>query len=160
MFIDQPLAIASLSFGAPEKLKSYKDVLKAWKDAGYKNATKNIRFEAEDKDYINFKTDSSITIASSSDSTLSPKSIVHNGETYKGITSKIYNHIGAGSWGKGGQEIEWKFNVEESGLYQLAPRYYQGYGNGLSSTRQIKIDGVVPFEEFNELVFTYNNKWR
>ena len=159
VFIDQPLAIASLSFGAPEKLKSYKDVLKAWKDAGYKNATKNIRFEAEDKDYINFKTDSSITIASSSDSTLSPKSIVHNGETYKGITSKIYNHIGAGSWGKGGQEIEWKFNVEESGLYQLAPRYYQGYGNGLSSTRQIKIDGVVPFEEFNELVFTYNNKW-
>ncbi len=149
VFIDQPLAIASFSFGAPEQLKSYESVLKEWKDAGYKNATKNIRFEAEDKDYITFKSDSSITIASSSDSTLTPV----------GITSKVYNHIGASSWGGGNQVIEWKFTVEESGLYQLAPRYYQGYGNGLSSTRQIKIDGVVPFEEFNEVVFTYSKKW-
>ena len=159
VFIDQPLAIASFEFGAPEQLKSYADVLKDWKAAGYKNATKTIRFEAEDKDHIDYKTDSSITIASSSDSTLSPASIEHKGKVYKGITSKIYNHLGASSWGKGGQEIQWTFTVEESGLYQLAPRYYQGYGNGLSSTRQIKIDGEVPFEEFNELVFTYDTKW-
>ncbi len=150
VFIDQPLAIASFEFGAPEQLKSYADVLKEWKAAGYKNATKTIRFEAEDKDYIDYKTDSSITIASSSDSTLTPV----------GITSKVYNHLGASSWGTGGQEIQWSFTVEESGLYQLAPRFYQGYGNGLSSTRQIKIDGVVPFEEFNEVVFSYDTKWR
>jgi len=149
VYIDQPIAIAAFSLNPPQQLKSYAEVKAGYEKEGYKNASKTIRFEAEDKDYITYKTDSSITIATSSDSTLTPV----------GITSKKYNHLGASSWGKGNQEIKWKFTVEESGLYQLAPRYYQGYGDGLSSTRQIKIDGEVPFEEWNEVVFTFDEDW-
>ncbi len=148
--IDQPIAIASFSLTAPEQLKSYAEVKKEYETKGYKNATKAVRFEAEDKDHVLYKTDSSITIANSSDSTLTPQ----------GVTSRKYNHIGAASWSTGGQEISWKFTVEESGLYQLAPRLYQAYGNGLSSTRRIEIDGEVPFEEFNEYVFVFEDGWQ
>ncbi len=150
LHIDQPIAIAEMSFVAPRELKPYAEVKKDYKANGYKNATKAIRFEAEDKDHIAYKSESSITIANSSDSTLTPK----------GVTSKRYNHIGGGAWSTGGEEISWEFTVEEAGLYKLAPRFYQAYGNGLSSTRQIKIDGEVPFEEFNEYVFKYENGWR
>ncbi len=153
--IDQPLAISSFKLVAPQSLKSYAEVLKEYKANGYKNATKKVYFEAEDKDHLIYKTDSGITIANSSDSTLSANDVAEK----QAITSKVYNHIGASSWKKGGQEISWKFKVEESGLYQIAPRYYQGYGNGLSSTRQIKIDGEVPFAEFSEMVFTFDEKW-
>ena len=148
--IDQPLAIASMSLVAPEQLKSYADVKKEYEAKGYKAASKGVGFEAESKKNILYKTDSAVTLSSSSDSTLTPK----------GVTQKKYNHIGGGTWSTGGQEIAWEFTVEESGLYKIAPRLQQSYGNGLSSTRQIKIDGVVPFAEFNEYVFTYEDGWQ
>lgn len=149
VYVDQPLALASLTFEAPRALKSYKDVLASYKANGYKNAKGEVIFQAEDKDYIDYKSDSGITIASDSDSTLTPV----------GVTYKRYNYIGDSSWNAGGEEIVWKFSVKESGLYVIAPRFVQSYGNGLSSTRQIKIDGEVPFKEFDEYVFTYDEDW-
>ncbi|MEE1279709.1 MAG: extracellular solute-binding protein [Oscillospiraceae bacterium] len=147
--IDQPLAIAAMSLTAPEQLKSYAEVKKEYEAKGYKNASRAIRFEAEGKDNIVYKTDSAIIIDSQSDSTLTPKS----------VTSRKFNIIGGEAWAIGNQEIAWSFEVEETGLYQLAPRFYQEYGNGFSSTRQIKIDGKVPFEELNEYVFYFEDGW-
>lgn len=147
VYIDQPLALSSLSLEAPERLVPYSELARDREVR--KDATRDVRFEAEDKDYIDYKTDSGITIDTSADSTLTPV----------GITSKKYNHIGSSSWGSGGKEIEWSFEAPESGYYQLAPRIYQGFNSGLSSTRQIKIDGKVPFEEFNEYVFTFKEEW-
>lgn len=149
--IDQPIAIAAFSLNAPDSPKSYKEVLSEYKANGYKNVADEVevKLQAEDINHVLYKTDSGITIASTSDATVFPK----------GVTSKVYNHIGATSWDKGGEEISWKFTVKESGLYKIAPRYYQGYANGLSSTRQIKIDGVVPFKEFEEVVFTFDERW-
>ncbi len=149
-YVDQPLAIASLEFIAPTKVLPYKDVLAQYKANGYKTSTKPIRIEAEDKANIAYKSDSGITLSSSSDPTVTPA----------GITHKVYNGIGSTGWGKGNQEISWKINVEEAGLYKIATRVYQAYGNGLASTRQIKIDGEVPFEEFNEYIFDYDNDYR
>ncbi len=148
--IDQPIAIAAISLIAPEQLKSYAEVKKEYKAKGYKNATSAIRFEAEDKDHVAYKSDSSIIIDTQSDSTLTPNS----------VTSQKFNIIGGETWETGGQEIAWSFEVKETGLYQIAPRYYQEYGNGFSSTRQIKIDGKVPFEEFNEYVFYFEDGWQ
>ncbi len=150
VYVDQPIAISSLSFVAPKKIASYAEVKKEYDAKGYKSATKPIRIEAEDKDVVVYKTDSGITLSSSSDATVTPV----------GVTSKKYNNMGAGSWGTGNQEISWNIDVKESGLYKIATRVYQAYGNGLSSTRQIKIDGEVPFDEFNEYVFEYEDEWR
>ncbi len=149
--IDQPIAIAAFSLKTPDSPKSYKDVLSEYKANGYKNVSEDaeIKFQAEDINHVVYKTDSGITIASTSDATVFPK----------GVTSKVYNHIGATSWDKGGEEISWKFTAPKSGLYKLVPRYYQAYANGLSSTRQIKIDGVVPFKEFEEVVFKFDERW-
>lgn len=147
--VDQPLAIASFSLVAPVKIKTYAEVKAEYEQKGYKPATQTIRFEAEDKDFVDFKTESTMTIGASSDSTLTPV----------GITSKKYNYIGGGTWSGGDQTIQWEFEVKESGLYKLAPRYIQSYGNGFTSTRQIMIDGNIPFEEWIETKFTYDEKW-
>lgn len=147
--VDQPIAISAFGLEEPTKLKTYSEVLAEYKQNGYKNATSTIRFEAENKDFVNYKTENTITISNSSDSTLTPV----------GITSKRYNYIGGDSWGKGTETIEWKFEVKESGLYKIAPRFIQAFGNGFTSTRQIMIDGKIPYAEFNEMEFTYDTKW-
>ena len=147
--IDQPIAFSSITLKGESKPLSYKEVEKQYKEKGYKSADASFTFQAEYKPNIDYKTDSGVIIDSGSDSTLTPIS----------ITSKKFNHIGANSWGTGGQEIQWNFTVEKAGLYQIAPRYKQAYGNGLSSTRQIMIDGAVPFAEFSEYVFTYDEAW-
>lgn len=149
--IDQPIAIAEFSLVAPKEIKPYSEIKKDYDKAGYKTATKTIGFEAEDKDHVLYKSESSIVNGNDSDSSITPK----------GVTSKRYNHIAGGTWSTGNQEISWTFEVKESGLYKFAPRFVQSYGNGLSSTRQIKIDGEVPFEEFNEYIFYYDDKgWK
>ncbi len=150
VYVDQPLALASFTLVAPNDIPTYAELSETYKANGYKSSSKKIRIEAEDKDYVLYKSDSGITIANSSDATVTPA----------GVTSKKYNGMGASSWGSGNQEISWKITVEETGLYKIATRVYQAYGNGLSSTRQIKIDGAVPFEEFNNYVFTYDDEWR
>lgn len=155
-YIDQPLAISSFKLEAPDKIKSYADVLKEYKNKGYKNASDSVRFEAEYKDNIVYKTDSGITIGVSSDSTLTAVDI----DPKYAVTHNVFNHVAGSSWKAGNQEIQWKFSVKESGLYKLSARLYQAFGNGVSSTRQIKIDGVVPFEEFNEFVFKYDADWK
>lgn len=150
VYVDQPLALASFTLTAPNKIPTYAELSKSYKNMGYKSSTKPVRIEAENKDNVLYKSDSGVTIANSNDPTVTPA----------GVTSRKYNGIGAGSWGSGNQEIAWKIKVEEDGLYKIATRIYQAYGNGLSSTRQIKIDGMVPFQEFNNYIFTYDEEWR
>ena len=50
--------------------------------------------------------------------------------------------------------------VPEDGLYRLAFRILQNFSVGVTVHRQIKIDGIVPFEEANAYPFLYDNSWR
>ncbi len=147
VYVDQPVAISGIRFQVPQPILPYEQVLKQYRDAGYTNATKSIRFEAEDVRHINYKSDSGITMVSSSKTNASPTS----------LTSRLYNAIGGYSWRKGNDTIEWNFSVPENGLYKIALRIRQNFGNGLSTTRQIAIDGEVPFEELLEYTFAYND---
>lgn len=147
VYVDQPVVISNITFKKPIKVLPYKEVLEQYKSKGYKNADDSIRFEAEDYKHINYKSDSAIMLRSSSKTNASPTS----------LTSRKYNAIGGYSWRDGNDTIEWNFTVPKSGLYKIGLRIQHNFGTGLSSTRQIAIDGEVPYEEFLEYSFAYND---
>ena len=57
------------------------------------------------------------------------------------------NTIGGGKWAAAGQWISWQVDIQESGYYQIAPRYRQDTYAGGYVSRRLEIDGKCPFEE-------------
>ncbi|MBN2510062.1 MAG: extracellular solute-binding protein [Spirochaetales bacterium] len=74
--------------------------------------------------------------------------------------SKIrLNTIGGLSWRLPGQWVNWEFEIEEEGLYQLAARARQNLMHGFKANRRILIDGKVPFQEADEFTIEYSTSW-
>ena len=75
--------------------------------------------------------------------------------------SKIrVNAIGGLNWKLPGQWIEWEFEVEEDGLYQIALKRKQDQLRGVYATRSIMIDGKYPFQEMKRIRFNFNMEWQ
>lgn len=72
----------------------------------------------------------------------------------------IYNTIGQTNWQYDGQWIEWEFEVEKSGFYEIGMRVRQDILSGFSTNRRIYIDGKVPFAELDCVSFPYDRDWR
>ena len=70
------------------------------------------------------------------------------------------NTIGSEKWTTAGQWVEWEFDVEAAGLYEIVFRYRQNELPGMYTSRKIYIDGEIPFEEANYAKFTYNSAWQ
>jgi ABC-type glycerol-3-phosphate transport system substrate-binding protein len=142
-YIQEPLELYRISMTPVEQVQSYKEVLTKWKSKGYKEATGQIKINGENPVQ---KTDSSLGLQYSSDPLADPPT----------TGSYILNAIGGNYWNKGGQGITWNFDVLQSGLYKIDMRAYQKYNDGLSSYRQIQIDGKVPYKEFLSYEFPYS----
>ena len=67
------------------------------------------------------------------------------------------NTIGGDNWTSCSQSIIWDFTVSESGYYKLGFHYKQNYLRGMSTYREIMIDGKIPFAEFQSVAFPYNS---
>ncbi len=72
----------------------------------------------------------------------------------------LNNTIGGNSWRLNGQWIEWDFQVEQSGYYNIALFARQNFVKGVYVSRRITIDGQVPFAEMENYGFTYSATWR
>jgi ABC-type glycerol-3-phosphate transport system substrate-binding protein len=72
----------------------------------------------------------------------------------------LNNTIGGNSWRLVGQWIEWDFDVEESGCYNISLYDCQNFVRGIYVSRKITIDGEVPFAEMEDYGFTYEQSWR
>lgn len=70
-----------------------------------------------------------------------------------------YNTIGGEKWAYRNQQIIWEFEVLETGFYKIGFRYKQNYLRGMSTYREIMIDGKVPFDEFSSIEFHYSSSW-
>ncbi len=70
------------------------------------------------------------------------------------------NCIGSEKWQEPGQWVEYTFNVETAGLYEIVTRFRQNTVSGMYVTRRIYIDGEVPFEEANNCKFQYGSNWQ
>jgi len=73
----------------------------------------------------------------------------------------LLNTIGGSStWSKNRQWLEWDFDVEISGYYQMVLRVRQNEAIGINSYRRFLIDGKVPFAELEAYKIHYNTQWQ
>jgi len=70
------------------------------------------------------------------------------------------NNIGGGNWDNRIEEITWEFDVEKDGFYKLGFRYKQNFLRGLSTYREVKIDGEIPYKELSAVAFPYTSSWK
>ncbi len=68
---------------------------------------------------------------------------------------QMLNIMGGSSWATAGDSIEWTFNIETPGYYQISLRARQNTNRGVKSFRNIKINGEVPFQEAKKIGFDY-----
>lgn len=147
-YLNQPIAIASITIASPDVIPTYSELKEEYEEKNYKHATATIKFQAEDQSTI--KSSPTIRLQNDGDPLCEPRSL----ENVK------LNVIGGSRWQSGNQWITWTFEVPEDGLYKIALRVGQWWGDGLPSYRQIAIDGKVPFEELREYKFEYSSEWR
>ncbi|MDA3730856.1 extracellular solute-binding protein [Niameybacter massiliensis] len=84
----------------------------------------------------------------------SPKTIPYDED------AQLLNMIGGTNWSIPGQNLVWEFEVKEAGLYTIYLKAKQNYNRDFKSSRQISIDGEVPFKEFVNWEFGYQPKWQ
>lgn len=70
-----------------------------------------------------------------------------------------YNTIGGITWRVPGDFITWQVEIPTSGLYQITFKVSQNFSRGVVSSRRLKINGQIPFEEAKQLTFHYHNDW-
>lgn len=75
------------------------------------------------------------------------------------VTTQILNYIGGDSWKAAGEWIEWDFNVDSDGYYNITIKGRQNYARGSVSARSLYLDGEIPFEEMKAVSFSYDNDW-
>lgn len=137
--------IGGLTLTSPEQLLPYSEAAAAYPDSAA--GGKVIIIEGED---AALKSDKSlISKCDNSDPSLSPVNPV----------SDVINYIGSTNWQDIGEELEWEFNVPESGRYSLAFHYRQSYNLESNVYRRMKIDGKTPFSEAAQISFAYRAKW-
>lgn len=142
------LALSQLTLEQPKQHVSYEDMSKEYERQGYTEATGTYRVEAEE---ASAKSDRSIVIVN--DKT-SPVTVPYSG------AELVYNAIGGSNWKTVGEWVEWELEAPEDGLYTIVLRYKQDTKSGDVSFRKLYIDGEVPFEEAQSLVFGYNGSWQ
>lgn len=146
-YVDQPIAIGNITVCSPKVVPTYKEKLDEYRELGYAEGTGSYKVQGE---HAIYKSDSTLRRETSNDPVAEPQSE----DTIK------LNIIGGWRYRKGNQSITWEVEAPESGLYKIALRTWQSYGDGLSSYRQIAIDGEIPFEEMKAYSFDYGKKWR
>lgn len=146
--VREPMYIGRITVEKAGGLKTYAEVKAGYERSGYRPATAEpVKIQAENmyqkSDYTLYP------VADRSSSTMEPQD-----------PAKVkLNSISGDKYKLAGQWISWKVNVPEDGLYQIALRYKQNILSGLYSSRTLRIDGDIPFEEAKSFYFKYDSEW-
>ncbi|EOR22720.1 family 1 extracellular solute-binding protein [Niallia nealsonii AAU1] len=74
--------------------------------------------------------------------------------------NRILNVLDGYSFGDSGDRVQYNFEVEESGYYNITLKYAQDTNNGMPTFRRIEFDGKVPFKELELYMFSYSSSWK
>lgn len=145
----EPMLLRKILLNNTEQVKAYSDVISAQASKGITDTSgKLYTINAED---ANRK--SSQMLYPSQDKS-SPAVSPYSARELKN------NTIGSNSnWRIVGQWLEWDFEVEETGYYNITLHARQNFVRGIYTSRKILIDGSVPFSEMNDYGFKYKNDW-
>ena len=74
-------------------------------------------------------------------------------------TKQRYNTMGQATWKKATQSATWEFTVPKDGYYSFNFKVRQNEMRGFFSNRRVYIDGKVPNQYFDDVMFPYSNNW-
>ncbi len=152
----EPIVIKSITVHPYEKEPSYEEYLGKYSGAE--------RVSAETIAQANGGEDR-IMIEAELYSTCSDKSIYPLADRTSAISSpqdasrELLNAIGDDKWKNCGQWAEWKVTVPKAGFYKIGVRFRQNINDGLFSSRVLRINGEIPFDEAKYLQFDAGDVW-
>jgi len=143
--VRESMKLEALVLQQKPETPAYQDVVTTQPEAA---KAEPIKIEAEK---IHRKSHASVNVTTDSTSPItSPQS----------SKNMLMNILGGANWMTVGQWVEWEFYVDTPGWYQIDCRYLQNVNVGLFSSREIMIDGKVPFAEADQVRFTYGREWQ
>ena len=143
--------IEKISLCPPVELMDYDDYVEKHKSSGIKEEALDspIKIQAED---MTIK--SSAMLAAVSDRS-SPAL-----EPAVGKSSKL-NILGGGRFNENGQWVEYEIkNIPKDGLYTLIFKAKQNSSKGVKISRNIYVNGEIPFKEAKNFEFEYSSKYK
>lgn len=146
-YADQDMYLSGLTVKPVERIPDYAEVEAGYVDMGYKIVDIPLTFEAESQ--ISQKNDMVIQLGANQSSYTQPFD----------KQKKRLNYIGGGSWQEPNQTVTWSFTIKTPGLYKIGMNVLQNAQKGLPVYRQVRVDGVVPFKEFESYCFAYHKRW-
>ncbi len=144
--IYEPVALANITFKAPEDAATYGEYAASHSDKAVYGG-EAIEIEGEDA-WIK-STNSLVAKTDNSSADVTPNSPVKT----------ILNYIGSTNWQVPGESLTWVVDVPESGLYKLGMNYKQATVIDGYSYRALTIDGETPFKECQSISFFYCTSW-
>ena len=148
--VNESLAVKSIKLVPHTDLRPYSKIQAEYAAKGYKPAS------ADSVVVI----DAEYPVATSSQ-TIYPLEDRTSAATVPHTAKKsLLNIIGGDKWQTAGQWIRYEFEVPESGLYQIVPRFKQELLDGMFVSRTLRINGEVPFKEATQLRFNYSTDWQ
>ena len=142
----ESFVLAKIVLTAPNPMPLYADVSREYNDTDLNSEPIVIEGEdayAKDTRALVPKSDTSSPAVSPSDA-----------------KKQFMNYIGSTNWQDPGEQITWKFSVQEDGLYDLRMIYKQDQIVNGYTYRTLKIDGEYPFKEAESLKFYYGTSWQ
>jgi len=145
----EPMIIGELRLGNTDMVTNYAATKAENDKKGVRDTSgRTIRIEAENAD----RTSSQM---------LYPVQDQSSPAVYPSSAKALKNNtIGGNPWRLVGQWIEYDFEVEEDGYYNISLFAKQNFVKGIYVSRKIYIDGAVPFEEMNDYGFRYGQNFR
>ena len=72
-------------------------------------------------------------------------------------TKQRYNTMGQATWNKATQAVTWEFSVPNDGYYTFNFKVRQNTMRGFFANRRVYIDGAVPNQYYDDVMFPYRN---
>lgn len=142
--------ISSLTLYVEDSVPTYEEVYADWMSKGYSEGDAVVKIDAEivseTSNYSIFpEYDRSSAISDPQDSVLIRR-----------------NMIGGEKWQAAGEWVRYDFTIPKggAGLYTIVTRFEQDISDGVFTSRQIKIDGEIPYEEAMGARYPYKNTWQ
>ncbi|MBP3965533.1 extracellular solute-binding protein [Paenibacillus lignilyticus] len=142
------LLLGDITVDSPSEIDSYETYSNQQRDASDDNKDMHtpIVIEAESPKYKN-------------SSSMRAVPVTEPGMTPYDTKRQLLNAFG-GSWMDGGQAASWEIDAPQDGYYKIAMKYKQDALKGMPVFREIKVDGIVPFQEAAHSAFLYSKKWQ
>jgi ABC-type glycerol-3-phosphate transport system substrate-binding protein len=147
--LKEPVIIDAIEISPIEELPTYEEIKKQNQGQGLKETSgQMIKIQGEEAEF-------------KSSPTLYPITDRSNPNTEPQSVSEIrINTIGGTNWKMPGDTITWTMDVPQDGLYKIGIKGRQELLRGVYSTRTLRIDNQIPFQEVQEIPFYYSSEWQ